>query len=311
LLGESLRLWNASGHLRGEAEASFFLGLNHELREDRGDASGSLPLFAHALTLFRELGHPLETDHPLLRHALLNLGWVTHKSGDDARALPLLEEAHALYEYHQDDWGLGISLDRLARVAQDRGEAARAAMLAATGLRTFRQQHDQAGMLDAVLCVASTAAMLGKPEPAGRILGAVEHLPETIGIVPDVDFLARYEDGVAAVRAKLGRRRTDDLLMVGKALSLDQATDAALALADELSTQAQGLVMLRDEPGRLSSREREVLRLIAAGQTNAEIAAALFIAPRTVSTHASHMLNKLGLASRSALIAYAHREGLL
>ena len=304
-LGESLELWQASGHLRGEAEAVFFLALNRELREDRGDASGSLPLFARALALFREL------DHPLMRHALLNQGWVTHKCGDDARALPLLEEAHALYEQDHDEWGLGISLDRLARVAQDRGEAARAAMLAAAGLRTFRQQHDRAGMLDALLCVASTAAMLGKPEPAGRILGAVQQLPDTIGVVPDVDFLARYKDGVAAVRAKLGKRRTADLLEVGKALALDQAVDAALALAEELSTHARGPVISRDEPCGLSSREREVLRLIAAGQTNAEIAAALFIAPRTVTTHASHILNKLGLESRSELIAYAHREGLI
>jgi DNA-binding CsgD family transcriptional regulator len=310
-LGESLELWHAAGHIRGEAEAVFFLALNRELREDRGDASGSLPLFTRALTLFRELDHPLEVDHPLMRHALLNLGWVTHKCGDDARALPLLEEAHALYEQDHDEWGLGISLDRLARVAQDRGEAARAAMLAAAGLRTFRQQHDQAGMLDALLCVASTAAMLGNPEPAGRILGAVRHLPDTIGVVPDVDFLARYTDGVAAVRATLGTRRTADLLVVGQALSLDQAVDAALALADELSTHARGPIISRDEHGGLSSREREVLRLIAAGQTNAEIASALFIAPRTVTTHASHILNKLGLESRSALIAYAHREGLI
>src|SRR5918993_853765 len=120
------------------------------------------------------------------------------------------------------------------------------------------------------ICGASTAAILGKPEPAGRILGAVKHLPDTIGVVPDVDFLARYEDGVAAVRAKLGKRRTADLLVVGRVLSLDQAVDAALALADELSTHARGPVILRDEPGGLSSREREVLRLIAAGQTNAE-----------------------------------------
>ena len=311
LLSESLELWQASGQIRGEAEALFFLALNRELREDRGDASGSLPLFARALTFFRELDHPLEVDHPLMRHALLNLGWVTHKCGDDERALPMLEEAHALYEHRHDEWGLGISLDRLARVALDRGEAARAAMLAAVGLRTFRQQHDRAGMLDALLCVASTAAMLGNPEPAARILGAIEHLPDTIGVVPDVDFLARSKVGLAAVRAKLGRRRTADLLVMGKALSLDQAVEEALALAEELSTHVRGPVIFRDEHGGLSSREREVLRLIAAGQTNAEIAAALFIAPRTVTTHASHILNKLGLESRSELIVYAHREGLI
>jgi DNA-binding NarL/FixJ family response regulator len=53
-----------------------------------------------------------------------------------------------------------------------------------------------------------------------------------------------------------------------------------------------------------------VLQLVAAGRTNAEIAQALSIAQRTVTTHASHILNKVGLESRGELIAFAHREGL-
>ena len=60
----------------------------------------------------------------------------------------------------------------------------------------------------------------------------------------------------------------------------------------------------------LSPREREVLRLIAAGHSNAEIAQMLFISPRTASTHAAHILSKLGLTTRAELIAFAHRQGL-
>jgi len=61
----------------------------------------------------------------------------------------------------------------------------------------------------------------------------------------------------------------------------------------------------------LTSREREVLRLIAAGRSNREIASVLFIAPKTASVHVSNILGKLGVASRTEAAAIAHREGLI
>lgn len=91
------------------------------------------------------------------------------------------------------------------------------------------------------------------------------------------------------------------------------------AVPPEQAAEARGadvasLVGPRRPPGpagqRLSIRERDVLRLIAAGCTNAEIGDTLVISPRTASTHASHMLDKLGLTSRAELIAFAHQHGL-
>jgi len=70
--------------------------------------------------------------------------------------------------------------------------------------------------------------------------------------------------------------------------------------------QAQGAVL-----ASLTSREREVLRLIAAGRSNREIAAVLYIAPKTASVHVSNILGKLGAASRTEAAAIAHREGLI
>ena len=61
----------------------------------------------------------------------------------------------------------------------------------------------------------------------------------------------------------------------------------------------------------LTGREREVLRLIAAGRSNREIASVLFIAPKTASVHVSNILGKLGAASRTEAAAIAHREGLV
>ena len=61
----------------------------------------------------------------------------------------------------------------------------------------------------------------------------------------------------------------------------------------------------------LTPRELEVLQLVAEGATNVDIARRLFISPKTVSVHVSHILDKLGVASRTAAASYAHKAGLL
>lgn len=60
----------------------------------------------------------------------------------------------------------------------------------------------------------------------------------------------------------------------------------------------------------LTRREREILRLVAAGRADREIAAALAIRPRTVEWHVANILRKLGAASRTAAAAHAIRHGL-
>lgn len=61
----------------------------------------------------------------------------------------------------------------------------------------------------------------------------------------------------------------------------------------------------------LSDREREILRLIAQGMTTPEIAAALYLSPHTVQSHRDHIVAKLGLHSKAALIRYAITRGLI
>ncbi len=63
-------------------------------------------------------------------------------------------------------------------------------------------------------------------------------------------------------------------------------------------------------PDALSSREVEVLRLIARGHTNAEIAGKLYLSVRTVESHRAHIQRKTGRTSRAALVAYAQEHGL-
>jgi two-component system, NarL family, response regulator NreC len=67
----------------------------------------------------------------------------------------------------------------------------------------------------------------------------------------------------------------------------------------------------RAEEDPLSDREREVLRLLALGHTNQEIAKQLYISVRTAETHRAHIMQKLRLSSRAELVRYALSQGLL
>jgi two-component system response regulator NreC len=67
----------------------------------------------------------------------------------------------------------------------------------------------------------------------------------------------------------------------------------------------------RDSYSSLTEREREILKLVAEGHTNNQIAERLIISPKTVDTHRTHVMDKLNLHSRAELVKYAMRRGLL
>ncbi len=66
----------------------------------------------------------------------------------------------------------------------------------------------------------------------------------------------------------------------------------------------------REAEGGLTAREREVLRLVAAGKTNREIADQLVLSERTVINHLSHVFDKIGVDNRTAAAAWAFARGL-
>jgi two-component system response regulator NreC len=73
----------------------------------------------------------------------------------------------------------------------------------------------------------------------------------------------------------------------------------------------ESVISQRDSYERLSQREREVLRLVALGHTNQEIADQLYLSVKTVETYRARVMDKLNLRSRSALVRYALQRGLL
>jgi two-component system response regulator NreC len=85
---------------------------------------------------------------------------------------------------------------------------------------------------------------------------------------------------------------------------VDPALGARIAVAD-----AEAARSVEEDP--LSDREREVLRLLALGHTNQEIAKALFISVRTAETHRAHIMQKLRISTRAELVRYAIDQGLL
>ena len=105
------------------------------------------------------------------------------------------------------------------------------------------------------------------------------------------------------------------LLKDTEADELCRAIKAAAAGQVQLSPQAAARLMREvravDSPEELSPRELDVLRLLAVGHSNREIAQALTIGEKTVKTHMSNILGKLGLASRTQAALYAVKIGLV
>ena len=103
-------------------------------------------------------------------------------------------------------------------------------------------------------------------------------------------------------------RRALEAAAAGQAI-LDPDVQARLVQATTLVPPSGG--EQQSLPDGLTSREAEVLGLIAAGRSNPEIAAQLFVSEATVKTHVNHIFAKTGSRDRSQVVAYAHRRGLV
>jgi DNA-binding CsgD family transcriptional regulator/DNA-binding transcriptional ArsR family regulator len=150
---------------------------------------------------------------------------------------------------------------------------------------------------------------LGSSRPGGEWLRDEIRAWIAVGEGCPEDAVSHFHAGAAAAphaydSARLGleaARHARDREQIDAAIQSFQAMGAAPA-ADRARAIARGLGMRpgrqRRRAGALSAREQEVAQLVAVGQTNAEIAAGLYISPRTVERHVSNILTKLGYRSR-------------
>jgi two-component system nitrate/nitrite response regulator NarL len=125
------------------------------------------------------------------------------------------------------------------------------------------------------------------------------------GLATRVVILSAYEDAAVVARAFAAGARA----YLAKIGSADELCDTLLAVA-------RGQIFLPGLPesaaqALLTTRETEILRLIADGQSAPEIAAALGVSGATVKTHLQHAYEKLGVSERAAAVAEAMRRGLL
>jgi DNA-binding NarL/FixJ family response regulator len=135
-------------------------------------------------------------------------------------------------------------------------------------------------------------------------------------LMPPVRQLAamdrvRHEQIIGQAREALGEARFNAVFARGQVTALQEAYAEAMAA---LATAASSTVDEDLSPAAalgLTPRELEVLRLLADGMSDREIAAALFLSPRTVGWHVNHLLTKLDVPSRAAAAAMAIRRGLL
>ncbi len=232
------------------------------------------------------------------------LGIVARRRGDLARAVVLAEEALALTRVRRWSWAEAIQLASLGAIAREQGELARAMELYRDGLRLAWAQRDRRNIASILVGLAAVVAASGRPTAAVRLCGAAESLLDAAGVGLAPSGRTDQEQAIRMLRAALG----DERFAAGRAAGRILTPEQALALADEVEADAPALHPTAHHG--LTPREREVLRLVADGLTDREIAVRLFLSPRTVQRHVAGVLDALDLRSRAAAAAYAARHGL-
>jgi DNA-binding CsgD family transcriptional regulator len=198
-------------------------------------------------------------------------------------------------------WHLVLSLTPRARVATARGEREEAerdiqgALACAAGIGAYLE------VPDILECIADLARAAGSHHEAARMFGAAHGIRQRMGAVRFKVYDAGYEASVAALRDALGEKDFDAAWAEGSALSTEEAIAYAQRGRGERKRPTSGWASL-------TPAELDVVRLVSEGLGNNDIATRLFVSPRTVQSHLTHVYTKLGLTSRVQLVQEAARH---
>lgn len=300
---EALDITSARGDRQGIAVALNGLG---SVAEAEGNRRLAVERYESALRLFRDVG-----DRRGVAGALTNLGNVRWDAGDLIGARALHEEARDLYHEIGERRGLAWSATNLGSLAAEiDGDVAGAEKQFHEAMAIYRELGDQKGVAVTLEGFAEIARVRGQHDREGMLFAAAASIRDAIGVPIPPEYSARHEEDLAVLRERLGAS-LERAWLAGRSMTLDDAITTALATSSSLvgSELIAGVIRPASSHG-MSKRELEVLRLMADGLTNQEIADTLFLSHRTVTSHASMILGKLGLTSRTAAVAYAIRQGL-
>jgi predicted ATPase/DNA-binding CsgD family transcriptional regulator/Tfp pilus assembly protein PilF len=272
---------------------------------DRGAVEEAATQYGEALAVFRELDH-----RPRTADALTNLGAAAHARRELASALALATEALEIYRELGDRRGVALTLFNRGAIALDEGDQARALADLRESLLLNRDLGDRLWLARGLDLMAEAARAGGQPERAARLLGATEALREARAMPLGALERGEREAAVSRLRGELDSRAFATAWATGRVLPLEQVIDEAMAVvpAEAAAAPAPGGARSRID---LTKRERQVLRLLVAGQADKEIATALGVSRRTASKHVAAILGKLGVASRTAAATAAVRDALV
>jgi predicted ATPase/class 3 adenylate cyclase/DNA-binding CsgD family transcriptional regulator len=198
-------------------------------------------------------------------------------------------------------WHLMRAFCTRARIAFAQGELQQAERDVYDALAMVTDMQAHLMTPDLLEILASLTARTGGHREAARLFGAAQAMRQRIGVVrfkiDEADYLHVVED----VRTALGDSDFEAAWDQGAALSTEEALAYAQRGRGERKRPASGWESL-------TPAERDVVRLVSEGLGNADVATRLFVSPRTVQTHLTHVYAKLGLASRVQLVQEAARH---
>jgi DNA-binding CsgD family transcriptional regulator len=281
------------------------MGILGILAEDAGDFDRAYPLQLEAMKLSRALG-----DRSNAALSLTHVGVIQWGQGREDDAIASWQEALATQRELGEAWGASISLSYLGLAACNRSRFGEAADFLAESLAMRWAMRTQEEIAHGIANFGVLAAVSGQHAVASRLLGAAEALREAIGLELQEPERSVYARATDAARGGLHVDVFTACWSAGRALPPAQAVAEALATRGD-HAEPPGARPPVLGTASLTSREHEVLRLLVLGRTDREIAAALFVSPRTVHGHVANIFSKLGVNTRTAAVTTAIAAGIL
>jgi ATP/maltotriose-dependent transcriptional regulator MalT len=242
--------------------------------------------------------------------ALNGMGGIAWIRGNYPEAERLYQQGYDLYHEVNDPGGLGTSLFGLGDTAQARGDYATAQPYFQQALEVAIRIHWPQLILTILVGVGDLLVRTGKREQAVELLALVAQHPAA-----EPPARHRAEQLLARAKTILPLKVFDAASARGKAAELDTVARSVydqLKLPREYAPPAVGSqTTVQPLLESLSERELEILRLLAQGLTNQEIAEKLFLVVGTVKAHNHHIFGKLGVTNRVQAITRAKDLDLL